>query len=144
MLGNKYEGQDCSAARALELVGERWTLLILRDAMFRSYVRFSQFADSLNISSNILTKRLDGLVASGLMETRKVGPRADHHEYHLTEKGVDMKPVIMALTVWGDRWLGPGPIAFRHGKDGGPVALDTRCTECGEAIAVADIIVKRR
>ena len=112
--------------------------------MFRSYVRFSQFADSLNIASNILARRLDSLVASGLMETRKIGPRADHHEYHLTEKGVDMKPVIMALTVWGDRWLGPGPIAFHHGKDGGAGALETRCFKCGETVSATDVIVKRR
>lgn len=80
MLGKTYPGQDCSAARALELVGERWTLLLLRDAMFRNYVRYSQFSESLGIATNVLARRLDGLVASGLMEARVNGPRADHRE----------------------------------------------------------------
>ena len=75
MLGRLYENQDCSAARALELVGERWSLLILRDAMFRGSTRFSEFQKSLGVATNILAKRLEGLVQGGLME-RRPGPSA--------------------------------------------------------------------
>ncbi len=144
MLGKTYPGQDCSAARTLELVGERWTLLILRDAMFRNYVRYSQFAESLGIATNVLAKRLDGLVASGLMEARGTGPRADHREYHLTAMGMELKPVVIALTAWGDKWLSPGPVIFRHGSDGGSVVLETRCTKCGDVVNPADIVARRR
>src|SRR5436853_4785015 len=104
MLGHLYENQDCSAARTLELVGERWSLLILRDAMFRRYTRFSQFERSLEVAPNILAKRLGSLVEAGIFEARP------EREYRLTEKGLDLKPVIIALTAWGDKWVGPGPI----------------------------------
>lgn len=143
MLGNTYPGQACSAARALEIVGERWTLLILRDAMFRDYVRYSQFAESLGIATNILAKRLDGLVGSGLMEVRRPTARADHVEYHLTRKGLELKPVIVALTEWGDRWLGPGPVVFRDVGTGDRVAL-TFQSQSGQVTPVDAVVARRR
>src|SRR5215218_675490 len=112
MLGRLYENQDCSAARALELVGERWSLLILRDAMFRHFTRFSQFQKSLGIATNVLAKRLEDFVAAGLMERRQPGAPGEPADYLLTEKGLELKPVIIALTEWGDRWLRPGPVAY--------------------------------
>lgn len=144
MLGRTYPGQECSAARALEVVGERWTLLILRDAMFRGHVRYSQFAASLGIATNVLAKRLDGLVAAGLMEARTTGPRADHREYHLTEQGLDLKPVVVALTEWGDRWLGPGPVEFRDGADGARVRLEFRSRASTRAIEPGRVVARRR
>ena len=75
-----YEGEDCSATRALELVGERWGLLILRDAMFRQFTRFSQFQHSLAIAPNILTKHLDGFVTAGLMVRRVQPVLPERHE----------------------------------------------------------------
>lgn len=143
MLGKTYPGQDCSAARALEIVGERWTLLILRDAMFRGYVRYSQFAESLGIATNILAKRLEGLVAAGLMELRPPPSRADHVEYHLTRKGLELKPVIAALTEWGDAWLGPGPVVFRDATTDRPVAL-TFQSDDGRLSPVEAVIARRR
>src|SRR6185312_8742026 len=104
MLGNTYENQNCSAARALEIVGERWSLLILRDALFRGMTRFSDFERSLNIAPNILTKRLEAFVASGLFERRPDSDESDAAHYLPTKKGLDLKPVIMALTEWGDQW----------------------------------------
>ena len=86
MLGHLYENQDCSAARTLELVGERWSLLILRDAMFRRSTRFSEFQKSLGIATNILTRRLDRFVDVGLMKRRQ-SSAGDHVEYLLTQKG---------------------------------------------------------
>src|SRR5262249_21056445 len=113
MLGRFYDNQDCSAARALELVGERWSLLILRDAMFRGYTRFSQFQKSLGLATNILAKRLEGFVAAGLMEHRQPGAAGEQAEYLLTQKGLELKPVIIALTEWGDKWVQPGPVVSR-------------------------------
>lgn len=143
MLGKTYPGQDCSAARALEIVGERWTLLILRDAMFRGYVRYSQFAESLGIATNILARRLDGLVAADLMEARAPASQAGHVEYHLTRKGRDLKPVIVALTEWGDTWLGPGPVVFRDAETGERVALDLR-SDSGRHTPLDAVVARRR
>lgn len=145
MLGRLYENQDCSAARTLELVGERWSLLILRDAMFRNYTRFSQFQKSLRIATNILAKRLEGFVAAGLMEHRQPGASGDEPaEYLLTHKGLELKPVIMALTEWGDKWVQPGPVVFRNESDGQPVALQLRRTGDDTQVAIADVIARRR
>ena len=103
-MGRLYESENCSAARALELVGERWSLLILRDAAFAGHTRFSEFERSLGIAPNILASRLESFVVGGLMELR---PNAEHKgqsEYLLTEKGRDFIPTIVALSSWGDRW----------------------------------------
>lgn len=106
MLGRMYEGEDCAAARALELVGERWSLLILRDALFRHFTRYSQFQSSLAIAPNILAKRLNTLVEAGILRTHALESRGQ--EYLLTEMGQSLKPVIVSLTRWGDHWIGPG------------------------------------
>lgn len=129
MLGHLYDKQDCSAARALELVGERWSLLILRDAMFRGHTRYSDFMKTLEIAPNILSKRLSGFVAAGLMV------QGDDAAYRLTDKGLAFKPVIMALTAWGDRWVGPGPVEFIAKDTRAPVRVELR----DEAGAVTDL-----
>jgi DNA-binding HxlR family transcriptional regulator len=143
MLGKLYEGQDCSAARALELVGERWSLLILRDAMFRGSTRFSQFHKSLGLATNILSKRLEDFVAAGLMEHRP-GAAGEQAEYVLTQKGLELKPTIIALTAWGDKWVRPGPVDFRDGADGEAVTLQLRRAGDGREVGVGEIVAKRR
>lgn len=132
MLGRTYENQTCSAARALEVVGERWSLLIIRDAMFGGITKFSDFQRNLGIAPNILTSRLDGFVAAGLMEQRRYSDQHSHHEYVLTGKGLDLQPVIIALTAWGDRWAAPDgpPILYSHHDCGEPVDLQLRCESC--------------
>lgn len=140
MLGRLYENQECSAARALELVGERWSLLILRDAMFRGYTRFNQFQKSLGIASNVLAKRLEDFVAAGLMERRS---GAAGEEYVLTQKGLELKPTIIALTEWGDKWVRPGPVLFKTAPDGKPVALELRTAD-GTTVGVEDVVARRR
>lgn len=132
MLGKTYEGQNCSAARALEAVGERWSLLIVRDALFRGVTRFSDFQRSLGIASNVLATRLDGFIAAGIMEVRPSSGAPDHREYVLTEKGASLQPVIVALTAWGDRWAAPAgpPIVFTH-TCGGEVHQHLICRACG-------------
>ena len=139
MLNRDYPGQNCSAARALELVGERWSLLILRDAAFRGMTRFSQFQRSLGIAPNVLASRLQGFVRDGLMLTV---PETDGApRYQLTEMGAALKPVIAALTAWGDQWAPPyvRPLRFEHAGCGGEVAVQTLCAACGAPVSAEKI-----
>ena len=144
MLGRLYEHEDCSAARALEIAGERWSLLILRDAFFRGTTRFSDFQRSLGIAPNILAKRLDDFVDAGIMELHPSGSAGEHREYHLTEKGLDFKPVVLALSAWGDRWAAPDgpPIAFEHATCGGRVVQRLHCKKCGATPKLAQITAR--
>jgi DNA-binding HxlR family transcriptional regulator len=144
MLGHLYENQNCSAARALELVGERWSLLILRDAMFGNYTRFSQFQKGLGIATNILAKRLEDFVAAGLMERRQSGTPSDQAEYLLTQKGMELKPAIIALTEWGDKWIRPGPVEFRNASDRQRVALQLRRVDDDTLVDVANVVAQQR
>jgi len=144
MLGRLYESQDCSAARTLELVGERWSLLILRDAMFGGSTRFSQFQKSLGIATNILAKRLEGFVESGLMERRQPEASGEQAEYLMTEKGLELKLVLIALTEWGDQWLQPGPMVYQNRSDGQPVGVQLRCAVDDTQVAVADVVARPR
>lgn len=121
MLGRTYDRENCSAARALEVVGERWSLLIIRNAMFVGSTRFTEFQRQLGIAPNVLSSRLGRFVDAGLMETRPLAGEHEPHEYVLTPKGFDLQPVVVALTEWGDRWAAPHgpPITYRHdGCDG--------------------------
>jgi DNA-binding HxlR family transcriptional regulator len=140
MLGTMYEGQNCSAARALEVVGERWSLLILRDALFRGMTRFSEFERSLGVAPNVLAKRLEGFVASGLLKKHTDGDDAEH--YRPTDKALSFKPVIVALTAWGDRWAAPHgpPVLFEHEGCGGRVDYRVRCTKCEDAPALRRVV----
>lgn len=131
VLGNRYEGQVCSAARSLELVGERWSLLIIRDALFAGVTRFSDFRRRLGLARNVLAARLDGFVEAGIME-RFTPEGSAYEEYRLTEKGRDLAPVIVALTKWGDHWSAPNgpPIIYRHTGCGGEIEQQLVCPEC--------------
>jgi DNA-binding HxlR family transcriptional regulator len=144
MLGRIYQNQECSAAWTLELVGERWSLLILRDAMFGNVTRFSQFQKSLGIATNILAKRLEGFVAAGLMEHRQPGASGEQAEYLLTQQGVELKPVIIALTQWGDKWVRRGPVVYQNESDGQPVELQLRRVGSNTQVAIAEVVARRR
>ena len=137
-LGSDYARQDCGIARSLELVGERWTLLILRDAFF-GVRRFSDFLTHLDISRGVLTARLDALVAEGLL--RRVGD--GHSEYELTDDALGLWPVLRSLAAWGDRRTGTGRPRrlFRH-LDCGDLDRDGRCTTCGAMPTPADLEVR--
>lgn len=101
----------CPIARGLDEVGEWWSLLILRDAM-RGLTRFDEFQRSIGLATNMLTRRLQALVEAGLLEKRPYQERPLRHGYHLTDKGRDFLPVLVAMADWGSRWLLPGG-AFR-------------------------------
>lgn len=143
MLGSSYDGQVCSAARSLEVVGERWSLLIIRDALFGGVTRFSDFARRLGVARNVLAARLDGFVETGIME-RFSAEGSAYQEYRLTEKGRDLAPVIIALTDWGDRWAAPNgrPIIYRHAECGGEIAQHLVCSECRKVIEHDQVCVE--
>jgi len=144
MLGRMYDTQNCSAARALELVGERWSLLIIRDALFAGHRRFGDFQRSLGVAPNILTARLDSFVDAGLMERRRYSEHPEHYEYLLTAKGRDLAPVIVALTAWGDQYSAPNgpPIIYEHAACGSEIYQETRCATCEVPVPNADITVR--
>jgi DNA-binding HxlR family transcriptional regulator len=118
MLNRTYEGQNCSIARALELVGERWTLLIIRDA-FLGRRRFDEFQESLSVARNVLTERLNRLVGEGILERTAYSERPPRFEYGLTEKGRDLAIPVLALMQWGDRHFPNKPPRFARRRSDG-------------------------
>src|SRR3954454_4626905 len=146
MLGRDYDGQVCSIARSLEVLGERWTLLILRDA-FLGVRRFEAFQRSTGAARNVLSARLGVLVDEGVLERRRYQERPERFEYRLTEKGVELWPVMIRLLQWGDRHYadpaGP-PMRVTHRDCGG--ALDERlnCTRCGAPLGPRDVVTTPR
>jgi DNA-binding HxlR family transcriptional regulator len=144
VLGRTYDDQNCSAARALELVGERWSLLILRDAIFAGVTTFTGFQRRLGVASNVLASRLDGFVEAGLMTTRPSSRPGGKHDYTLTEKGFDLQPVIVALSAWGDRWAAPNgpPVVYHHDGCGGQVTPYLQCAACGAQPPPEEVVTR--
>ena len=144
MLKNTYEGQECSIARSLELIGERWTLLIVRD-IFRRKRRFDDIQQSLGVARNVLANRLDRLVEQGIVEKRLYQERPPRYEYFLTEKGIDLWPVLASLIKWGDKHEPGehGPPAILHHKNcGGGISDHFICEDCGEQVWARDVYVE--
>jgi DNA-binding HxlR family transcriptional regulator len=126
----------CSLARALELVGDWWSPLIIRD-LFLGVSRFDDLIEDLGISRNLLTRRLNALQDVGVIEKKVYRDRPKRHAYALTAAGRDLVPVLIALTEWGDRWVGPRegrPIVFVHTKCRKRFTPAIVCSECGDAI----------
>jgi len=144
MLRNDYEGQVCSIARTLEIVGERWTMLVLRD-VFLGLRRFDEIQADLGIARNVLTNRLDKLVDNGVLERRPYQERPLRHEYRLTEKGIDLWPVMMTMRQWGDRYAPPEagpPVVHEHRGCGGAVTDHLTCDHCGAALGARDVLAR--
>jgi DNA-binding HxlR family transcriptional regulator len=140
MLERDYRGQDCSIAATLELIGERWTILVIRD-IWLGRRRFGLIQENLGIARNVLSARLRRLLDAGIIEKRIYRERPERYEYFLTEKGLDLWPVMVAMIGWGDRHLaGPdGPaVAIVHKECGGAVDDRRICERCGEALGVRD------
>jgi len=137
MLGRTYDSQVCSIARSLELVGERWSLLIIRDALFAGVTRFGDFQHNLGIATNVLTSRLEAFVAGGIME------RDGAADYVLTPKGRALAVALIALTEWGDDWASPidPPILYRHSACDDVVHATATCESCG--VVPADEVAVR-
>jgi DNA-binding HxlR family transcriptional regulator len=140
MLPRTYDGENCSIARALERLGERWTLLVLREA-FTGARRFEEFAERLDIARNVLTARLALLVDEGVLERRRYQERPERFEYRLTEKGLDLFEVLVALMQWGDRWYAPDgpPRVVRHRDCGGTIDAHLTCDRCGARVTARDV-----
>ena len=143
MLGRDYAGQECSIARTLEIVGERWTLLVLRDALAGTR-RFDDFQAKLGIARNVLQTRLTRLVDEGVLERRPYQERPLRHEYVLTAAGRDLLPVLIALMRWGDAHRAPGgaPTLIVHAGCGGDVTPAMTCERCGADLRARDLEIK--
>jgi DNA-binding HxlR family transcriptional regulator len=140
MLPRTYEHQVCSIARSLELIGDRWTLLIVRDAS-RGARRFDDFRAGLGVAHNVLSDRLSRLTEAGVLERRRYQERPDRYEYHLTQQGRDLWPVLMSLLFWGDRYLAPDgpPWIPRHRDCGGRLTPELACADCGVGLGAGDV-----
>jgi DNA-binding HxlR family transcriptional regulator len=140
VLRNDYPGQVCSIARSLEVVGERWSLLIVRDVM-NGRRRFDELQKGLGVARNVLSARLQRLVEEGILERRAYQPNPERYEYFLTEKGLDLWPTLIALLNWGDRYSpdpkGP-PMLIVHRECGGAVNDRGTCERCGKALHARD------
>jgi DNA-binding HxlR family transcriptional regulator len=122
MRRTSFQDRPCPIARSLERVGEWWSILILRDA-FLGATRFEQFQKSLDIAPNTLTRRLNALVDSGLLERRRYSERPPRDEYVLTEMGRDFRPVLWSLLAWGNKHFAPeGPSVVIVDAESGAVA----------------------
>jgi DNA-binding HxlR family transcriptional regulator len=144
MLHRDYPNQYCPVASTLEVVGERWTLLIIRD-VFLGIRRFEDLQRDLGIARNVLQARLERLVEEGILVKRPYQERPPRFEYRLTEKGADLWPVLVALLSWGDRHglEGDRPMILQHRGCGGELDDRRRCRTCGSDIAYTEAVAIR-
>jgi DNA-binding HxlR family transcriptional regulator len=137
-----FADMHCSIAQSLEVVGEWWSLLILRDS-FLGVRRFDEFVERLGISRNVLTDRLESLVANGILERRPYDEARGRFDYVLTDKGLALWPVMNALRQWGDEWIygsGNEPLVIEHRGCGCTTAQMT-CSACGDALDARSVRV---
>jgi len=141
MLKRDYD-QVCSVARSLEVLGERWTLLVVRD-IFHGKRRFDTIQEDLGVARNVLAARLSRLVEEDILEKRPYQERPARYEYFLTEKGLELWPTLIALLSWGDRYSptpGGPPKIILHKVCGGHVSDRGVCEECGQTLHARDAI----
>lgn len=141
MRRTSFADMNCSVARTLEVVGEWWTILVMREA-FSGVRRFDEFQGRLGIARNVLAARLQRLVDTGILERRLYQERPERFEYRLTEKGFDLYPVLLSLMRWGDRWTagpeGP-PVRLVHQNCGHEATSVLSCSECGEELKPREV-----
>lgn len=140
MKWNEIGNQPCSVARTMAVIGDRWTMLVLRNA-FMGTRRFDDFQNQLSVTRQVLTDRLKRLVEAGVF--RKEAYQPNRYEYRLTKMGLDLYPVLLAVTAWGDTWLDEGngpPLTFQHKGCGETMKPVLVCSECREPVAARDVI----
>ncbi len=146
MRWSELADQPCSVARTLSVVGDRWTLLILRDC-FLGVRRFDHFQSRLGTTRHVLSARLQRLVEAGVLHRARYQPRPPRYEYRLTPKGLDLHSIVVSLTRWGDRWMadhrGP-PLALVHTGCGTVVTPTFTCPACHEPFNARTSRVKYR
>lgn len=135
-----FAAMDCSVAQCLEVVGEWWSMLIIRDA-FMGVSRFEDFQGRLGISRNILRDRLNSLVDSGVLVRVPYSEHPPRYDYRLTHKGRDLWPVLTTMRQWGDTYAAPSgpPIELVHTSCGKTALVDLVCGECGERVTSRDV-----
>jgi DNA-binding HxlR family transcriptional regulator len=144
MKWNELAEETCSVARSVAVIGDRWTLMILRDC-FLGVRRFEDFERRLRISRGVIAERLKHLVDEGVLRKEAYQDRPVRHEYRLTDKGLALHPVIMAIVHWGDvHYAGEAgpPLLHRHKGCGCDFAPVTICSECGEPVGARDVEVR--
>lgn len=132
---------ECSVARTLDAIGDRWSLLIIRDA-FYGIRRFDDFQRDLGVARNILTDRLNKLVAKGVLERRQYEERPPRFEYRLTDRGRDLLGVVLVMMRWGDRWTGTGeaPVKITHTPCGHEATALVTCSGCGDELKLGELL----
>jgi DNA-binding HxlR family transcriptional regulator len=144
MKWNALSDEPCSVARTVAVIGDRWTLMLLRDS-FLGVRRFEDFERRLGISRSLVAERLKRLVEEGVLRREAYQDRPVRHEYRLTEKGLALHPVIMAIVHWGDSYYageaGP-PLVQRHKTCGCDFAPVMTCSECHDPITARDVEVR--
>ncbi|UAW98195.1 helix-turn-helix transcriptional regulator [Halopseudomonas nanhaiensis] len=144
MRWEELDQQPCSLSRALSVIGDRWTLLILRDC-FLGIRRFDAFERRLGVTRHVLADRLKKLVEAQVLVRVAYQQKPLREEYRLTDKGKDLHPVMLALVHWGDRHMADqrgAPVLHRHKACGQLMRPVTVCSECGEAVGVRDVVVE--
>ena len=133
--GESFEDKNCSLAQTLEVVGEWWTMLIIRECLL-GVTRFEDFHNRLGISRNILTDRLDYLVERGVLTRVPYQAHPVRNDYRLTDKGRDLWHALTALREWGDRWVAPdgAPLVLEHTGCHHPTTVVPTCSSCGETL----------
>ncbi|SHN47632.1 winged helix-turn-helix transcriptional regulator [Cryptosporangium aurantiacum] len=143
MQRTQFSDMACSIARTLDVIGEPWSPLILRD-VYVGITRFDQLLRDLGISRKVLTQRLAWLVEQGVLERRQYSDRPVRHEYVLTPKGTELCDLLLVMVRWGDRWTageaGP-PVVYRHHACGEIAAVELTCSHCGEPMNATDVDV---
>jgi DNA-binding HxlR family transcriptional regulator len=127
------EVRPCSLAAALDVIGERWSLLVLREIGYGVH-RFARIAGYTGVSRDILADRLRKLEAAGVIERRQYSEHPPRYEYHCTEAGQELFPAMLALSQWGDKWAVDAPAVTRRHTCGQPVQVDLVCHHCGEPV----------
>ncbi|MGW1620921.1 winged helix-turn-helix transcriptional regulator [Streptomyces sp. NPDC002172] len=140
-LGKDYATQECSIARALEVVGERWTLLVIRDALY-GVRRYNDFLVHLGIPRAVLSARLKTLTQEGILEKHRYQESPPRDEYVITERGIELFPVLRTLAVWGREHLMDCRLRyFRHVACGTELGSYGECPACGTVVPVADVVI---
>jgi DNA-binding HxlR family transcriptional regulator len=139
MLPREYKGHEaCSVASTLAVIGDRWTMLILREAFMRTR-RFEDFQRALGVARNVLSERLGRLTDEGILERRAYQDNPVRYEYRLTDKGLDLWPTLMSLLKWGDRHAVDAPaVLIVHRGCGGEMNERLRCERCGQEMGPRD------
>ena len=141
-----FDSASCSVARTLDVLGDTWSVLVLRDVFLGAH-RFDQIQHHLGIARNVLAARLKRLVEHGVIEKRQYQAHPPRFEYHLTRKGLDLQPVLVGLMQWGDQYVADaagGPVVLEHRACGHPVRLVTVCEACGERVGPRQTTARSR